>query len=208
MGKIDSYNITLHALQVYKSRLFDLLKHPKDILSSRDIKHTPFITLGQDSLGGVTPTKAVELEITDEDSLPHIQQAVKNIDSYAYAFYGGKGQDLVKARSHLIFWINCYIHNGDTIQKLSIKYIDMATTNDLKIRTSNDSMNTADEQSFESIFSMQPQRNIINMSKLFKPSGQVERTTFEVQTSIIRNMNSMSNEMINASEGAVGPLVK
>ena len=71
--------------------------------------------------------------------MPHIQQAVKNVESYAYAFYGGSGQELVRSRSHLIFWVNCYLTVGDHIQKLSVKFIDIAPTDDLKIRTNNDS---------------------------------------------------------------------
>ena len=45
MGKVDSFNITMHALQVYKSKLFDLLKHPKEILSAKGMKSTPFVAL-------------------------------------------------------------------------------------------------------------------------------------------------------------------
>jgi len=134
--ELDDFNITFHTLQVFNKKVYDLLKHPKEILSSN--AGSPEISLSVDHSGCIVAGEAIEHELQEEsDFLPAVTSAMKNIESYAYAFHGTTkgGIERFKSMSHLVFWVNLYVQVGGSIFKTSIKFVDLCGTESLDLTT-------------------------------------------------------------------------
>lgn len=189
-GNASSFSVTFHALQVFQNKCFDLLRHPKEILTASDMKKSPHVSLAIDETGACVPGKAVEFEIEREEQFGYqFGQALKNVQAYSYAFYGAN--NTTKDSSHLVFWLNFYIERDGQIHRSQVKFIDVCGSEQIDF--------SADSDLIDSPRTEQNKSEMLSVSSLLKAPNTSRR--LESRAGLFNNLSAMAGEITKRAEG-------